>query len=181
MLPELKTRMTKCLELFQKELSGLRAGRASPSLLENIKVSVYGSHMPISQLATISVPEPRQITVSVWDKESVKPTEKAIVEANLGLNPMAEGQVIRIALPELTQERRQELVKVAGKYAEGARVSVRSVRKDGIEQVKKQQKAGDVSEDDMHRLIDQIQELTDDFIKEVDTISTTKEKEILQG
>lgn len=176
---ELRRRMAGALDVLKKELSGLRTGRASVSLLEPVQVEAYGSHMPISQVGTVSVPEPRMLTVSVWDRGLVKAVEKAIREANLGLNPMSEGQTIRVPIPALTEERRKELIKVAHKYAEQARVSVRNVRRDGMDALKAQEKKGDITEDEHRKLGAQIQQITDEHIKKIDDIIAAKEKDIL--
>ncbi|MDU6730367.1 MAG: ribosome recycling factor [Bradyrhizobium sp.] len=161
------------------ELGGLRTGRASASMVEPVQVEAYGSHMPLNQLATVSVPEPRLLSVQVWDRTMVKAVEKAIVDSNLGLSPATEGQVIRLRIPELNQERRKELVKVAHKYAEAARVAVRHVRRDGLDTVKKLEKNHEISEDDQERLATDIQKATDSVISEIDQLLAAKEKEIL--
>jgi ribosome recycling factor len=178
-LNELRRRMTGAFDVLKKELAGLRTGRASASLLEPVQVEAYGSHMPISQVGTVSVPEPRMLTVQVWDKSQVKAVEKAIREANLGVNPMTEGQLIRVPIPPLTEERRKDLIKVAHKYAEHARVSMRNVRRDGMDALKQQEKAGKITEDQHRKLGTQIQQLTDEFIKKVDEAMAAKEKDIL--
>jgi ribosome recycling factor len=176
---DLKKRMNAGLDSLRKEFTGLRTGRANPALLEHVKVDAYGSLMPISQVGTVSVPEARLLTVQVWDKGMVKLVEKAIRDANLGVNPVADGQVVRVMLPEMTSERRAELVKVAAKYAEGARVAIRNVRRDGMEQVKKHQKAKEISEDEERKAGEDIQQLTDEMIKKIEEILSDKEKEIL--
>jgi ribosome recycling factor len=176
---DLKKRMNAGLDSLRKEFTGLRTGRANPALLEHVKVDAYGSLMPISQVGTVSVPEARLLTVQVWDKGMVKLVEKAIRDANLGVNPVADGQVVRVMLPEMTSERRAELVKVAAKYAEGARVAIRNVRRDGMEQVKKHQKAKEISEDEERKAGEDIQKLTDEMIKKIEEILSDKEKEIL--
>jgi ribosome recycling factor len=176
---ELRRRMTGALDVLKKELTGLRTGRASVSLLEPVQVEAYGSHMPISQVGTVSVPEPRMLTVSVWDRALVKAVEKGIREANLGLNPMTEGQTIRVPIPPLTEERRKELIKVAHKYAEQARVSVRNVRRDGMEALKQQEKGHKITEDEHTKLGKQVQALTDEFIKKIDEAIAAKEKDVL--
>jgi len=178
-IADLKRRMQGAIGVLKQELSGLRTGRASASLLEPIQVDAYGSHMPLNQVASVNVPEPRLLSVQVWDRGMVAAVEKAIRESNLGLNPQTEGQVLRVRIPELTQERRQELVKVAHKYAEAARVSVRHVRRDGLDTLKKAEKDGDMSTDDLDRLADQVQKATDQAIAEVDQVLASKEKEIL--
>mgnify|MGYP006093246557 CR=1 FL=1 len=177
---DIERRMDGALTAFKADLAGLRTGRASAALLEPIMVDAYGQMMPISQVGTIAVPEPRMLSVQVWDKGQVTLVEKAIRESNLNLNPMTEGQLIRIPLPELNEERREELVKVAGNYAEQARVSVRNVRRDGMDQIKKAEKDSDISQDDAKIYSDEVQELTDKTIKLVDETLTTKESEIRQ-
>jgi ribosome recycling factor len=172
--------MAGAFETLRKELGGLRTGRASPNLLDPVTVEVYGTKMPLSQVGTVSVPEPRMITVTVWDKGQVKAVEKAIRDAGLGLNPMSEGALIRVPIPALTQERRQELVKVASKYAEQARVSVRNVRRDGMEMLKTLEKKHELTQDEHRKWHDEVQALTDSHIKKVDEALATKEKEISQ-
>src|SRR5260221_497510 len=164
---------------LKHELGGLRTGRAAASMLEPVQVDAYGTHMPLNQLATISVPEPRLLSVQVWDKSMVKAVEKAIVDSNLGLSPATEGQVLRLRIPELNEERRKELVKVAHKYAEAAKVAVRHVRRDGLDTVKKLEKNHEISEDDQERLANEVQKATDGMISEVDQLLAAKEKEIL--
>ncbi|ABQ36546.1 MULTISPECIES: ribosome recycling factor [Bradyrhizobium] len=178
-LNELKRRMQGATQALKHELGGLRTGRASASMVEPVQVEAYGSHMPLNQLATVSVPEPRLLSVQVWDRTMVKAVEKAIVDSNLGLSPATEGQVIRLRIPELNQERRKELVKVAHKYAEAARVAVRHVRRDGLDTVKKLEKNHEISEDDQERLATDIQKATDSVISEIDQLLAAKEKEIL--
>jgi ribosome recycling factor len=179
-LTELSRRMDGAIDVLSREFSGLRTGRASINLLDAVKVDVYGSIMPVNQVGTIGTPEPRLITVQVWDKNMVKVVEKAIRESNLGLNPSSDGQLIRIPLPQMTEERRHELTKVAGKYAEDARISVRNVRRDGMEMLKKLEKDGDISEDEHHRLSAEVQTLTDNHIKKIDDSLTAKQKDIMQ-
>lgn len=169
--------MQGAVSSLRTELAGLRTGRASTSLLEPIHVDAYGSSMPLSQVASVSVPEPRMLSVQVWDKAVVSAVDKAIREANLGLNPILDGTLLRIPIPALTQERRQELVKIAHKYAEGARVAVRHVRRDGLDTLKKVEKGG---EDIVRQTTDQIQKLTDETIAEIDGLLATKESEITQ-
>lgn len=176
-LDGLRRRMDGALQVLRTELSGLRTGRASASMLEPITVDAYGSTMPLNQVATIAVPEPRMISVQVWDRSMANAVEKAIRESSLGLNPVVEGTLMRIPIPELNQERRAELVKVAHKYAEQARVAVRHVRRDGMEEVKK---ADGVSEDEARRATDRIQKLTDEKVAEIDHIVAAKEHEITQ-
>ena len=178
-LNELKRRMQGATQALKHELGGLRTGRASASMVEPVQVEAYGSHMPLNQVATVSVPEPRLLSVQVWDRTMVKAVEKAIVDSNLGLSPATEGQVIRLRIPELNQERRKELVKVAHKYAEAARVAVRHVRRDGLDMVKKLEKNHEISEDDQERFATEIQKATDSVISEVDQLLAAKEKEIL--
>jgi ribosome recycling factor len=172
--------MDGALDALRKEFGGLRTGRASASLLDPVHVSAYGNNMPLNQIGTISVPEPRMITVQVWDRGMVSAVEKAIRDAGLGLNPASDGSTVRVPLPELSQERRQELTKVAHKYAEQGRVAVRNVRRDGMEFLKKLEKDHKVSEDEHKKLADQMQKLTDEHVKKVDEALATKEKEILQ-
>ncbi|HJU18406.1 MAG TPA: ribosome recycling factor [Stellaceae bacterium] len=180
LLKDLRRRMDGALEVLRKEFGGLRTGRASASLLEPIQVPAYGSTMPLNQLATVSVPEPRMITVQVWDRGMVKAVDRAIRESGLGLNPQTEGQVIRVPIPDLTEERRRELTRVTAKYAEGARVSVRNVRRDGIEALRRREKEGEISQDEQHKVQQQIQHMTDEAIKRVDETLAQKDKEILQ-
>ena len=179
-ISDIKRRMDGALDTLRKEFGGLRTGRASASLLEPVVVDAYGSQLPLNQVGTIGVPEPRLIVVQVWDKGLVKATEKAIREAGLGLNPQAESTVIRVPIPDLNEERRKELVKVAHKYAEQARVSVRNVRRDGMEMLKKLEKDHQISQDEHRRWSDEVQHLTDAHIKKVDEALGSKEKEILQ-
>lgn len=179
-LADVKRRMQSAVEVLKHELAGLRTGRASAHLLEPVTVEVYGAHMPLKQVATINVPEPRMITVQVWDRSQVKAVERAIQQASLGLNPIVEGQMLRIPIPELNQERRAELAKVAHKYAEQARVAVRNVRRDGIDKVKRHEKAGELSQDAARQQTDQIQKLTDQMIGQIDQMLGAKEKEIMQ-
>ncbi len=174
---ELKRRMQGAVASLRTELAGLRTGRASTSLLEPIHVDAYGSSMPLNQVASVSVPEPRMLSVQVWDKALVSSVERAIREANLGLNPILDGTLLRIPIPMLTAERRQDLVKIAHKYAEGARVAVRHVRRDGMDIMKKGEKGG---EDELRQLTDQIQKMTDETISEIDSLLATKEAEITQ-
>jgi ribosome recycling factor len=171
--------MHGALGVLKQELGGLRTGRASPHLLDAVQVEAYDTHMPLNQVATITVPEPRALTVQVWDRSLVHAVEKAIVNANLGLSPATEGQVIKLRIPELNQERRKELVKVAHKYAEGARVAVRHVRRDGLDVLKKLEKDHKISEDDHKHQHDLVQKATDEVIAEVDQLLAAKEKEIM--
>jgi ribosome recycling factor len=176
---ELKRRMNGATSVLKTELGGLRTGRASAHLLDPVHVDAYGSQMPLNQVATVSVPEPRMLTVNVWDKSLVHAVEKAIVNSNLGLSPATEGQVLRLRIPELNEERRKELVKVAHKYAETARVAVRHVRRDGLDVLKKLEKDHKISKDDHDRAATEIQKATDAVIAEVDQMLGAKEKEIL--
>jgi len=179
-LKEMRSRMEKVIEHLKKELQGVRTGRAHPALVEDIKVEYYGTQTPISQLATISIPDARQILISPWDKTAIKTVEKAIQASQLGINPQVDGDNIRLVIPELTGERRVELSKLVRKYAEEARVAVRNIRREGNDIYKKMEKNGDISEDQMHDYIDDVQELTHEFIKKIDEISEMKEKEILE-
>lgn len=177
-IEEYSKRMDGALEALRKEFAGLRTGRASAAMLDPIMVEVYGSMMPLNQVGTVNVPEPRLITVQVWDKGSVKAVEKAIREAGLGLNPQPDGQLIRVPIPELNQERRSEIVKIAGKYAEGARVAVRNVRRDAMDALKKGEKDGELTEDSHKTLSEKVQKLTDEHIKKIDELLAGKEKEV---
>jgi ribosome recycling factor len=177
-IADLKKRMNGAVEVLRKEFAGLRTGRASVSLLEPISVAAYGSELPLNQVSTVSVPEARLLTVQVWDKGLVKAVEKAIRTADLGLNPSVEGNLIRVPIPELSEERREELVKVAARYAEAARVAVRNVRRDGMEQLKKLEKDGTLSQDEQHKAAVQVQELTDAEIKQINEMLAAKEAEI---
>lgn len=179
-LKDIERRMAGALEQLRKEFAGLRTGRASANLLEPVTVEAYGTTVPLNQVANISVPEPRLITVQVFDRGTVKAVEKAIREAGLGLNPQTEGSTIRVPIPELNQERRKELTKVAAKYAEQTRVSVRNVRRDAMDSAKKAQKDGDLSEDEQKVLADKVQSVTDAHIKKIDEALASKEKDILQ-
>ena len=176
---EVKRRMQGAIQSLKHELGGLRTGRAAASMLDPVQVDAYGSHMPLNQVATISVPEPRLLSVQVWDKSMVKAVEKAIVDSNLGLSPATEGQVLRLRIPELNEERRKELVKVAHKYAEAAKVAVRHVRRDGMDTIKKLEKNHEISEDDQKRMDGDVQKATDAVISEIDQMLAGKEKEIL--
>ena len=179
-LKDLERRMRGALDTLKKEFTGLRTGRASVHLLDAVVVNVYGARMPINQVATVSTPDARTISVQVWDKSQVGAVEKAIQEANLGLNPIVEGALLRLPIPALNAERRQELVKVAHKYAEHARVAVRNVRRDGMELLKRLDKGGQMSEDEHHKNSTKVQELTDKLIKEIDQSLAAKENEIKQ-
>jgi ribosome recycling factor len=176
---ELKRRMQGALGVLKTELSGLRTGRASAHLLDPIHVEAYGQSMPLNQLATVSVPQPRMLSVQVWDRSMVNPVEKAILAANLGLTPSSEGQVIHLRIPELNEERRRELVKIAHKYAETAKVAVRHVRRDGMDVLKKLEKDHEISQDDHKRMDGDVQKATDQAITDIDHMLATKEKEIM--
>ncbi|MDH5556498.1 MAG: ribosome recycling factor [Alphaproteobacteria bacterium] len=177
---DIKRRMDGALKALAAEFAGLRTGRASAGLLEPITVDAYGASMPITQVGNIGVPEARMLTVQVWDASLVKAVEKAIRDSDLGLNPQTEGQTIRVPLPELNQERRAELSKVAGKYAEQARIAVRNVRRDGMETLKRMEKDGEISEDEHRSMSQVLQKLTDDHVKQIDDAFHTKEQEIMQ-
>jgi ribosome recycling factor len=176
---DINRRMLGALENLKHDLAGLRTGRASTALLDPIQVEVYGANMPINQVATVSVPEPRLISVQVWDRSNISAVEKAIRNAGLGINPITDGQMIRLPIPDLTEERRKELAKLAGQYAEKARVAVRNVRRDGMDALKADEKKKEISEDDHKRLDTEVQKMTDDTIKEIDAAAHAKEQEIL--
>ena len=176
---DLQRRMHGAVEALKHDLGGLRTGRASTALLDHITVEVYGAQMPLNQVATVSVPEPRLLTVQVWDKSSVHPIEKAIQSAGLGLNPITDGQLIRLPIPDLTEERRKELAKLVGQYAEKARIAVRNVRRDGMDHLKQDEKKHQISEDERKRLEHEVQKLTDQTIAEIDEAAEAKEAEIL--
>ena len=176
---DLKRRMHGAVEALKHDLGGLRTGRASVALVEPVHVEVYGSNMPLNQVATVSTPEPRMLSVQVWDRSNVNAVEKAIRNAGLGINPIVDGQVIRLPIPELTEERRNELAKLVGQYAEKAKIAVRNVRRDGMEHLKADEKKHDISEDERKRLENEVQKLTDETIKEIDEAAAAKEKEIL--
>ena len=179
-LKDLDRRMEGAVQVFRGELAGLRTGRATSSMLDPVVVQAYGTHMPLNQVATVSVPEARMISVQVWDRSMASAVEKAIRESSLGLNPVVEGQLMRIPIPELNAERRQELVKVAHKYAEQARVAVRHVRRDGMEELKRAEKDEGMSQDESRALSEKVQKLTDDKVAEIDQALSHKEQEILQ-
>ena len=179
-LDDIERRMKGAIEALKTEFAGLRTGRASTSLLDPIVVDVYGATMPINQVGTVSVPEPRMLSVQVWDKSNASAVEKAIRNAGLGLNPMLDGQLVRIPLPELNEERRKELAKVAAKYAEQGRIAIRNVRRDGMDTLKRLEKDKVISEDDHKMYADEVQELTDKYVGIVDTNLHTKEEEIMQ-
>jgi ribosome recycling factor len=177
---DLTRRMDGAMETLKREFAGLRTGRANPGLLEPVRVEAYGSEVPLTQVGTIGVPEPRMLTVQVWDKTLVGAVERAIREAGIGLNPASDGQLVRVPIPMLTAERRAELAKLAGKYAEGARIAVRGVRRDGMEQIKALEKKGEIGEDEMKDWSEQVQKLTDAYVKRVDESLVEKEKDIKQ-
>jgi ribosome recycling factor len=179
-LGDVKRRMQGAINALKHDLGSLRTGRASPNLLDPLHVDAYGSPMPITQVATVSVPEPRLLSVQVWDRSMVSAVEKAIRDSDLGLNPQTEGQVIRLRIPEMNEQRRKEMVKVAHKYAEEARIAVRHVRRDGLDLLKKLEKDGAIGQDDEKRQADQVQKATDQAIAEVDSVLQAKEKEIMQ-
>ncbi len=175
-ISDLKRRMEGAIDALKHEFQGFRTGRASTSMLDPVSVDVYGSKMPLNQIGNISAPEPRLLTVQVWDASNTSAAEKAIRESGLGLNPQAEGTTIRVPIPELNEERRAELCKVAGKYAEQGRVSIRNIRRDGMDDVKKDD---DLSEDEQKRMSDEVQKLTDEYVKKIDTMLSDKEKDIM--
>jgi len=177
---DLQRRMDGAISAFKSDLASLRTGRASSNLLDAINVEAYGQSMPINQVATVTVPEARMISVSIWDKQMVGKVDRAIREANLGFNPIVDGTTLRIPLPELNEQRRKELAKIAHGYAENARVAARHVRRDGMDFLKKQEKDGDISEDDHRKRSDRVQKLTDDTINQIDSLLASKEAEILQ-
>lgn len=179
-LDDIERRMKGAVEALKREFQGLRTGRASTGLLEPIAVDAYGAKMPINQVGTVGVPEPRMLTVQVWDKSMVAAVEKAIRDSGLGLNPMTDGQLVRIPIPELSGERRQELTKIAGRYTEQARVAVRNLRREAMDGLKKAEKDGELSQDDHKLYADEVQSLTDQYIGEVDETAKQKEAEILQ-
>jgi len=179
-LDDLKRRMDGAVVTFEHELGGLRTGRASVSLLEPVMVEAYGSVVPVNQVGNISVPEPRMLSISVWDKNMVGAVERAIRDCGLGLNPITDGTTLRIPLPELNEERRRGLVKIAHQYAEQTRIAVRHVRRDGMDDLKKAEKDGDISQDESRSLSDKVQKLTDDIIARIDKVLASKEAEIMQ-
>jgi len=176
---DLERRMTGAVESLKHDLSGLRTGRASANLLDPVTVEVYGAQMPINQVATVTAPEPRLISVQVWDRSNVGPVDKAIRSAGLGLNPIVDGQTLRLPIPDLTEERRKELAKLVGQYAEKAKIAARNVRRDGMDSLKTDEKKGEISEDERKRLEGDVQKLTDNTIAEIDAAAAAKEKEIL--
>lgn len=179
-LENIKRRMNGAIEVLRSEFSGLRTGRASTGLLEPVTVDAYGSRMPLGQVGTVGVPDARMLTVQVWDKELVGAVEKAIREAGLGLNPSNDGNLVRVPIPELSEERRTELVKIAHKYSEQARIAVRNVRRDGMDNLKRIEKASEISQDEQRAWADDFQKLTDEVIKNIDEALAAKEKEIMQ-
>jgi len=179
LLDDGRRRMQKSLKAFKEEMARVRTGRASVSLLEGIKVDYYGTKMPIPQMATVTVQEARYIVIQPWDASTVKAIEKAIMESDLGLTPTTDGQVIRITVPPLPEERRRDLVKLVRRMAEEARIAIRNIRRELMDDLKKKKKEGEISEDDFHRYQDQVQKLTDEFIKEIEKVLEEKEKEIL--
>jgi ribosome recycling factor len=176
---DVERRMKGAVEALKSDLQGLRTGRANTTLLDPVVVEVYGSMMPLSQVATVSAPEPRMLSVQVWDKSNMIPVEKGIAHANLGLNPIIDGQTLRLPIPDLTQDRRKELAKLAGQYAEKAKIAIRNVRRDAMESLKTDEKKKEISEDDRKRSEDQVQKLTDQYVKETDEAAAKKEQEIL--
>jgi ribosome recycling factor len=176
---DIQRRMQGAVDALKHDLGGLRTGRASTALLDPIQVDVYGANMPLNQVATISAPEPRLLSVQVWDRSNMSAVEKAIRNAGLGINPITDGQNIRLPIPDLTEERRKELAKLAGQYAEKARIAVRNVRRDGMDALKQDEKKHEISEDERKRAETEVQKLTDDTIKDVDAAAAAKEKEIL--
>ena len=179
-LEDLKRRMEGAISAFSHDLAGLRTGRASVNMIDQITVDAYGSKMPIEQVGTISVPEPRTISIQVWDKGLVVSVEKSIQESGLGLNPQTDGQLVRIPVPELNEERRQELIKIAGKYAEQSRISIRNIRRDGMDSIKSMEKNSEIGKDESVALSSNVQDLTDEHIKKIDEILLNKEQEIKQ-
>jgi ribosome recycling factor len=176
---DIERRMHGAVESLKHDLQGLRTGRASTTLLDPVNVEVYGAQMPLNQVATVSAPEPRMLSVQVWDKSNVGPVDKAIRSAGLGLNPIVDGTTLRLPIPDLTEERRKELAKLASQYAEKARIAVRNVRRDGNDALKQDEKKHEISEDERKRLETEVQKLTDATIAEIDTATAAKEKEIL--
>ena len=179
-LGDIERRMKGAVDALKHEFAGLRSGRATTNMLDPVTVDVYGSQMPLNQVGTISVPEPRMLSVQVWDKSNASAVEKAIRNSGLGLNPMLDGQLVRIPIPELNEERRAELAKVAGKYAEQARIAVRNVRRDGMDQLKRMEKDKAISEDDHKMYADEVQDLTNKYVAKIDDLLQGKEKEIMQ-
>jgi len=176
---DIERRMNGAVESLKSDLSGLRTGRANVSLLDPVVCEVYGAMMPLNQVATVSAPEPRMLSVQVWDRSNLTAVEKGIAHANLGLNPMIDGQTIRLPIPDLTEERRRDLAKLAGQYAEKAKVAIRNVRRDGMEALKDDEKKKEISEDERKRAEEEVQKLTDKYVAETDTAAANKEKEIM--
>lgn len=176
---DVERRMKGAVDSFKSDLSGLRTGRANVTLLDPVVVEVYGSNMPLNQVATVSAPEPRMLSVQVWDRSNVTPVEKAIRSAGLGLNPITDGQMLRLPIPDLTEERRKELAKLAGQYAEKAKIAIRNVRRDANDSLKTDENKKEISEDERKRLETEVQKMTDEMIKAVDDAAAHKEKEIL--
>jgi ribosome recycling factor len=176
---DIERRMAGAVESLKSDLGGLRTGRANAALLDPVMVEVYGAMMPLNQVATVSAPEPRMLSVQVWDKANITPVEKGIAKANLGLNPMIDGQTLRLPLPDLTADRRKELAKLAGGYAENAKIAIRNVRRDGMEALKDDEKKKDIGEDERKRGEDEVQKLTDKYVALADEAAAAKEKEIL--
>jgi ribosome recycling factor len=176
---DIERRMAGAVESLKGDLGGLRTGRANTTLLDPVTVEVYGAHMPLNQIATVSAPEPRMLSVQVWDKSNVGPADKAIRSAGLGLNPIVDGQNLRLPIPDLTEERRKELAKLASKYAENARIAARNVRRDGMDSLKTDEKKGEISEDERKRKETEVQKITDATIADIDAVTAVKEKEIL--
>ncbi|GGB30490.1 ribosome-recycling factor [Tistrella bauzanensis] len=179
-IKDVRRRMDGAIDALKHELAGLRTGRASTNMLEPVRVDAYGSEMTVSQVATISVPEPRMLSVQVWDQSLAKAVDRAIRDSGLGLNPIAEGAVIRVPIPELTEDRRREMGKVAARYGEQARISVRNVRRDGLDKLKKLEKDSEISQDELRGASDRVQAVTDERIKQIDDLVSAKEKEIMQ-
>ena len=179
-LSDIERRMDGALEALNREFGGLRTGRASPALLNPLTVDAYGSQMPLNQVGTVNAPEARLLTVQVWDLQLVKAVEKSVVESNLGLNPQTEGNLIRISIPDLSEERRVELKKIAGKYAEQGKIAIRNVRRDGMDTLKQMERDGEISQDDQKSQADEIQKLTDEHITLIDELLAAKEAEIMQ-
>ncbi|MEL1249976.1 ribosome recycling factor [Aurantiacibacter gilvus] len=176
---DVERRMAGAVESLKGDLSGLRTGRANTALLDPVVVEVYGSMMPLNQVATVSAPEPRMLSVQVWDRANVSAVEKGITKANLGLNPMSDGQTVRLPMPDLNEERRRELAKLAGDYGEKAKIAIRNVRRDANDALKEDEKKKEISEDDRKRLEDEVQKLTDKYVADVDAATAAKEKEIM--
>ena len=179
-IKEIESKMIKTIEILKKEFSGLRTGRASVGLLEPVQIDAYGSRVPLSQVSNISVPEPRMLTVQVWDNSLVLVVENAIRTSNLGLNPMTEGNLIRLPIPDLTEERRKEIVKVASKYCEDSKIAVRNIRRDAMDSVKSLEKNKEISKDELFQNSEEIQKTTDKIIETIDSLFIEKEKDILQ-